>query len=254
MSTIFNYKLIALVIFTIGAFSVDHSAQSCGLAVEPSLAESDTVIKGASATAVSRTTSLLVRSSFRQGFPYFADLPEGKYLVTVKKAGFKQTVDEVDHSCEGAEEGVASAFVSMWKGASTQKVDVSNATRKRMEVFTVVGDPDLYGKVVQNPAGSGTSASRVPKTVSGGILNGKAINLPMPEYPAAARAVSASGAVSVQVLIDEEGNTVSASAVSGHPLLRAAAESAARNATFSRTLISGQPVKVSGVLVYNFVP
>jgi protein TonB len=93
-----------------------------------------------------------------------------------------------------------------------------------------------------------------PKTVSGGVLNGKATSLPKPAYPAAARAVQASGSVSVQVLIDEGGRVVSASAVSGHPLLRAAAVAAARGARFSPTLLSGQPVKVSGVITYNFVP
>lgn len=93
-----------------------------------------------------------------------------------------------------------------------------------------------------------------PKTVSGGVLNGKATSLPKPAYPAAAKAVRAGGAVSVQVLISESGSVISASAVSGHPLLRAAAESAARGARFSPTLLSGQPVKVSGVITYNFVP
>jgi len=92
------------------------------------------------------------------------------------------------------------------------------------------------------------------KTISGGVLNGKAIDLPKPAYPAAARAVRASGAVNVQVVVDENGNVVSASAVSGHPLLRAAAEQSARQAKFSPTLISGKPRKVSGVIVYNFVP
>jgi protein TonB len=94
----------------------------------------------------------------------------------------------------------------------------------------------------------------VPKTVSGGVLNGKATNLPKPAYPPAAKAVRASGAVSVQVLISESGSVISATAVSGHPLLRAAAVSAARGASFSPTLLSGQPVKVSGVITYNFVP
>lgn len=94
----------------------------------------------------------------------------------------------------------------------------------------------------------------VPKQISGGVLNGKATSLPKPPYPPAARAVRASGAVSVQVLIDERGNVVSASAVSGHPLLRQAAVSAARSAKFSPTQLSGQPVKVSGVITYNFVP
>lgn len=91
-----------------------------------------------------------------------------------------------------------------------------------------------------------------PKTISGGVLNGKAISLPKPPYPAAAKAIRAAGAVSVQVLIDESGRVVSASAVSGHPLLRAAAVSAAQGARFSPTLLSGQAVKVSGVITYNF--
>jgi len=89
---------------------------------------------------------------------------------------------------------------------------------------------------------------------SGGVLNGKALKLPRPEYPAAARAVKASGAVNVQVTIDEQGNIISASAVSGHPLLRQAAEQAAREAQFAPTLLEGVPVKVTGVIVYNFVP
>ena len=93
-----------------------------------------------------------------------------------------------------------------------------------------------------------------PKTVSGGVLNGKAISLPKPGYPPAAKAVRAGGSVSVQVLIDEEGRVVSASAVSGHPLLQQAAVAAARGARFSPTLLSGQAVKVSGVITYNFVP
>ena len=93
-----------------------------------------------------------------------------------------------------------------------------------------------------------------PKTVvSGGVLNGKAISKPQPAYPPIAKAARASGTVTVQILVDESGRVVSASAVSGHPLLQQAAVAAARNAWFSPTLLSGQPVKVSGVITYNFV-
>ena len=98
------------------------------------------------------------------------------------------------------------------------------------------------------------SPTTVPKTISGGVINGKAVNLVKPSYPAAARAVRASGTVNIQVVIDESGNVISATAVNGHPLLRAAAEQAARSSNFSPTLISGKPVKVTGVIVYNFVP
>lgn len=95
---------------------------------------------------------------------------------------------------------------------------------------------------------------KVPKKISKGVVNGSAISLPKPPYPAAARAVRASGAVNVQVEISEGGSVVSASAVSGHPLLRRAAEQAARRAKFKPTLLSGQAVSVSGTIVYNFVP
>ena len=92
-----------------------------------------------------------------------------------------------------------------------------------------------------------------PKIISGGVLNGKATSLPKPAYPPIARAANASGAVNVQVTVDESGSVISANAVSGHPLLRQSAVSAARQAKFSPTKISGQPVKVTGVIIYNFV-
>lgn len=94
----------------------------------------------------------------------------------------------------------------------------------------------------------------IPKTISGGVLNGKAIDLAKPPYPNAARAARASGAVNVQVTVDENGDVVSAKSVSGHPLLRTAAESAARSSKFNPTMLSGQKVKVTGVIVYNFKP
>ncbi|MDT7603514.1 MAG: periplasmic protein TonB [Acidobacteriota bacterium] len=88
--------------------------------------------------------------------------------------------------------------------------------------------------------------------VSGGILDSKATSKPDPAYPAVAKAVKASGAVVVQVTVDEQGKVISAHAVSGHPLLRASAEAAARQARFQPMLLSGRPVKVTGMLTYNF--
>ena len=89
--------------------------------------------------------------------------------------------------------------------------------------------------------------------ISGGVLNGKAISLPQPPYPPIAKAAKASGTVVVQVLIDENGDVVDAHAVSGHPLLQAISVSAARSAKFSPTKLSGEPVKVTGVITYKFV-
>jgi len=95
-------------------------------------------------------------------------------------------------------------------------------------------------------------ASEKEKVIEGGIINGKAIELPKPPYPAAAKAAKVSGPVSVKVTIDEEGNIISATAVAGHPLLQAAAIEAARSAKFAPTRLQGQPIKVTGVITYNF--
>lgn len=97
-----------------------------------------------------------------------------------------------------------------------------------------------------------TDSASVPKTIAGGVINGKAKNLVKPAYPPAALAVKASGAVNVQVTIDENGDVISAAAVSGHPLLRQAAVAAAQQSKFSPTILSGQPVRVTGIIVYNF--
>lgn len=93
---------------------------------------------------------------------------------------------------------------------------------------------------------------KIPPVVSGGVVNGKATNLVKPVYSSAARTMRVGGEVKVQVTIDEDGKVISASAVSGHPLLRGAAETAAKSSTFTPTTLSKQKVKVTGVIIYNF--
>lgn len=94
----------------------------------------------------------------------------------------------------------------------------------------------------------------MPTTVSGGVVNGKAIKLVTPPYPEIARRFGAFGSVHVEVLIDENGNVISAKATSGHNLLKSPAENAARASKFSPTYLSGVRVKVSGMIIYNFRP
>jgi TonB family protein len=93
-----------------------------------------------------------------------------------------------------------------------------------------------------------------PSAISAGVLNSKATTLPEPLFPVIAKAAHASGEVTVEITVDETGNVVMAHAVAGHPLLQAAAVKAARQATFKPTRLNGEPVKVSGVLIYNFEP
>lgn len=113
-------------------------------------------------------------------------------------------------------------------------------------------DTDIDTNLNDNSSLPAEETKTSVRTISGGVLNGKAITLPKPAYPPIAKQVNASGTVVVQVVVDEKGNVLSARPVSGHPLLHAPAVAAARAAKFSPTRISGKPVRVSGVITYNF--
>jgi TonB family protein len=84
------------------------------------------------------------------------------------------------------------------------------------------------------------------------VLNSQAISLPKPTYPPLAIQIRLQGTVNVQVLIDETGKVISAQALGGPPMLIPEAKKAALRARFSPTMIGEQPVKVSGVITYNF--
>jgi TonB family protein len=93
----------------------------------------------------------------------------------------------------------------------------------------------------------------VPAVVRKKVINSEAILLPKPPYPLLAKQARAQGEVTVQVLVDESGKVVSARVLKGHPLLSHAAQAAAYQARFSPTTIGNQPVKVSGMITYNFI-
>ena len=91
------------------------------------------------------------------------------------------------------------------------------------------------------------------ESVGANVEVGRALELPKPAYPPIARAAHVSGTVTVQLIIDEEGTVIAAAAVSGHPLLQGVSVEAAKNSRFSETKLEGKPVKVTGVIAYNFV-
>lgn len=132
----------------------------------------------------------------------------------------------------------------------------SQVTTKREVVdVPVYGDPVSNSSVPDEPPPppDTRTTNSTRGSISGGVLNGKATSLPKPVYPAIAKAARATGTVIVQVTVDERGTVISARAISGHPLLQAAAVQAAYEARFSPTKLAGQPVKVTGTLNYNFV-
>lgn len=108
--------------------------------------------------------------------------------------------------------------------------------------------PKISKKVVKSKVKKAST-----KIISAGVVNGKAINFVRPQYPATAKAVQASGSVSVQILIDETGAVEEAKIVGGNIFLQHAALKAAKLSTFEPFTLGGERRKVSGIIVYNFI-
>lgn len=103
------------------------------------------------------------------------------------------------------------------------------------------------------PVKSRDTADSTDKIFDAGVLLGRAKYLAKPDYPAGARASRASGSVPVSILFDVDGKVIAASARGGHPALQSSAVDAACRSTFEPVQLSGLPVKVSGVVVFNFI-
>jgi TonB family protein len=201
-------------------------------------------------------SSKRLRPAERDGI-YSIGLKTGiAYRIEVRKPGFKTT--RASAGCWPEEgETVTNLIFFLWPGPAAETVEPpSYVGRVRIRPSS---EPEL-GKgatVIGESAKAGMAGIAIGtdgRTVNVGVANGIAGTLVRPKYPAAARAVRASGAVNIQVTIDELGNVVAAKAVSGHPLLRAAAVQAARESKFKTTTLEGWPVRVKGVIVYNFAP
>lgn len=83
-------------------------------------------------------------------------------------------------------------------------------------------------------------------------IPGEAVRRVQPNYPPSARSARQGGAVSVEIIINESGDVVSARAVSGSDLLRDAAVSAAKGWKFKPSLRDGKPVKSTSTITFNF--
>jgi|SRR5690348_11958570 len=84
------------------------------------------------------------------------------------------------------------------------------------------------------------------------FLNYEVISAAKPIYRIKAKQAGASGLVQVEVLIDENGDVMTAHARTGNKLLWDEAEQAALASKFNRPTDNGRPARATGFLVYRF--
>lgn len=152
----------------------------------------------------------------------FTNLNEGIYNAEINEKNYKTSVRRLYLDCGSlSADGFVKKRISLWRGSPKEQIQV-------------IEDTD-YNKV----------SEKIP-------LNDLALKLQKPDYPPAARAVRATGIVEILIMIDEQGKVISAQALSGHPLLRFAAEEAARKSEFVTTKVKGNPAKVRGIVIFTF--
>jgi hypothetical protein len=144
----------------------------------------------------------------------FENLAEGKYRIDVTRQGYKQKSKAINLECEFADQQNV-----VWQSIYLWKDKTAS-------------EADLTEEVV--PTKPGYYAQSNVQQKDGGQQD--------------------FGKVSVQVVIDEDGNVISAKALDGKPSLVKASIKAVRQSVFAPTMLAGIPVKVTGVIVYNFVP
>jgi hypothetical protein len=160
----------------------------------------------------------------------FENLEEGNYRISLSKAGYKEKKKEINLECVFADD--KNNFVEnvyLWK----EKTNSGSET-------------DLLETKVE----SKNSTETVNKDAIKDVSQSKNL-VSKSEKTAVARAI---GKVTVRVLIDTDGNIVSAKALDGNKLLRDAAVKAARQSKLAPTMLGGSPIQVTGDIIYNFVP
>lgn len=206
-------------------------------------------------------SSFLVEPSYLQGnkpLPKLSLLIKNNALTLLRGKEDKESLGYVVSISVTA--AVLSESMELHSLAIAYKADAEKLLSKDKDFiawFPAMDEKErkLYDSIGADFIGGVSSAAisdseQGPKAeVIGGILNGKAIKLPKPKYSQ----VDASGTVTVKIVFDETGKVIWAKAVSGPTPLRESAEQAARQAEFKPVTLSGKPIKVSGVLLYNFV-
>ncbi len=115
-----------------------------------------------------------------------------------------------------------------------------------------ITDADDGGEIDDATKQQPTTTPLTKNEIRNASLNSKAIELPKPVYPEAAQRAGIHGTVKVSVTVDERGNVSDAEAVEGPKELREAAVEAAKRARFEPTRVHGAPIKIDGVLTYEF--
>jgi protein TonB len=97
-----------------------------------------------------------------------------------------------------------------------------------------------------------TVQPKAPIRVGGRVRPPRVLSKPSPVYPPLAKQTRVEGIVSIDAVIDTEGNVVEMSVVSGHPLLISAALDAVKKWKYEPTYLNDQAIAVQLIVTVTF--
>lgn len=246
----FNLAMFLSCIVIIFAFSANTFA-NCQLRAEIYSADNGSRIKNANIALENIETNKVYKPLIKKDEIFFNNLENGEYKI-IPPVNYKVNNDNPVIICE--------LLVKDWNFLER----VILAEKKSTDDRFVIGDADTAISVSKNkdkpisvnkrPLELRTCKWIKEKQISCGAINGIAEKFAKPEFPKAARAINASGAVSIFSIINEEGNVISAKAFSGHPLFHKVSEKATLNSKFKKVILNGKSVQISGTVIFYFNP
>jgi hypothetical protein len=254
-------RKLGIVVLLCAAFASAAFAQvkTCNLQLNPI-----TFIEGTTDTNPLEGVSLKLKTGKKvvkeiSASPYtFVGVSSGAYDLLASKDGFRTTTQTVVVDCPTDPSEASTTvgrIVIMWQGDPAKSVDYTSEIRLYGRNQSTGTGPayEMSPGVPSDTAKSYTLGAAEKHIASDQtVINGNALVLAKPKYPPTAKAVGARGVVEVVVTIDEDGYVIQTESISGHPLLKAVSALAAKASRFKPTLLSGKPVKVTGIIVYNF--
>jgi outer membrane biosynthesis protein TonB len=151
---------------------------------------------------------------------------------------------------EPARSGAGSGTALLGAAASSASGSTSGSNDGATAPMTGVSKPSP--EVPTNLPRSGEARATAMVGASPALMGSRLLFAPEPEYPELARLAHVQGAVVVQALVGRDGTVVRARAVSGHRMLRGAAERAVYGRRYRPYVVNGIPMAVRTLVTVDF--
>lgn len=180
------------------------------------------------------------------------------YAVIIVYGGKKSEANEARSIGSKLEDYLTETF-NFPKYSTVSAINGGHREKAMVELFIKpascsekpVPTPTLsYDDVIFKEESSFFSDKIIRKTTA--ELNDLLVEGSEPKLPPAARAVRASGKVLLLIVVDENGSVVKVSVLDGHPLLRAASETAVRARKYEALKVNKKSVKFGGKVVIDW--